>query len=389
MPIIILVYGWTQTHGFFALMGGFCIIDNDGKRRPFPLYDLEEYLSKEIITITKEEIQDRSKGDVLSKVVVLVQTTWFIVQLIARRFEHLPVSELELVTVAFAMLNFVTYGLWWNKPLDVRCPVVIQGGFRGSTASFRSVQGGGSSLDRAPETDQAIPPELSFDMLRNSVDARHWHELPHGIMTPRDARSAQKGIWRGVYHALDTILGSGDRIDVENFCRDKQRVPTFYWGSDLVESDVQQPRESNVTGVVMLVAAIFRAVYGIGLSKVTGVVTLIASVFGGVHCLAWSFYMPSEAEKVLWRISAIIVTLMPAQYVGVNILHRGQSVRSSNGTITIRYWLVPDERLFLFGPVILYIIARATLLVQAFVLLRMVPQGMYTVVHWTNFIPHI
>jgi len=70
--------------------------------------------------ITEKEIKDRSKGDVLSKSLVILQTGWFVVQCIARAIEHLPVTELELVTVAFATLNFVTYVFWWNKPLNVQ-----------------------------------------------------------------------------------------------------------------------------------------------------------------------------------------------------------------------------------------------------------------------------
>ena len=58
--------------------------------------------------ITEKEIRDKSKGDVLSKSLVILQTGWFIMQCIARAVEHLPVTELELVTVAFATLNFVT-----------------------------------------------------------------------------------------------------------------------------------------------------------------------------------------------------------------------------------------------------------------------------------------
>ena len=72
--------------------------------------------------ITQREIRDRSKGDVLSKSLVILQTGWFVVQCMARGVEHLPITELELVTVAFATLNFVTYLFWWNKPLNVERP---------------------------------------------------------------------------------------------------------------------------------------------------------------------------------------------------------------------------------------------------------------------------
>jgi len=70
--------------------------------------------------LSKAEIEDRSKGDTISKSVVVLQTGWFVTQCIARGVQGLPVTELELGTVAFAALNFVIYVLWWDKPLNVR-----------------------------------------------------------------------------------------------------------------------------------------------------------------------------------------------------------------------------------------------------------------------------
>ena len=44
-------------------------------------------------------------------------------QCIARAIEHLPVTHLEIVTLAYAAINFVIYIFWWNKPLNVNQPV--------------------------------------------------------------------------------------------------------------------------------------------------------------------------------------------------------------------------------------------------------------------------
>jgi len=70
--------------------------------------------------ISKAEIEDKSKGDAISKGFVILQTGWFVTQCIARGAQGLPITELELVTVAFAALNFVVYVLWWDKPLNVQ-----------------------------------------------------------------------------------------------------------------------------------------------------------------------------------------------------------------------------------------------------------------------------
>ena len=40
-------------------------------------------------------------------------------QCISRAVERLPVTHLEIVTLAYAAMNFVIYVFWWNKPLNV------------------------------------------------------------------------------------------------------------------------------------------------------------------------------------------------------------------------------------------------------------------------------
>ena len=79
----------------------------------------------EFPTITVEEIKDRSKSDGFSKTIALGQTLWFVAQCISRRAQHLDVTLIELLTLSLAVLNGMMYFLWWNKPLDVRCPVRV------------------------------------------------------------------------------------------------------------------------------------------------------------------------------------------------------------------------------------------------------------------------
>lgn len=90
---------------------------------------LKQLLSENLIafpTITEDEIDDKSKGDALSKGFALLQLTWFIVQIITRAAQGLAISELELTTAALAGLNSIMYIFWWSKPRDVRFPFVIR-----------------------------------------------------------------------------------------------------------------------------------------------------------------------------------------------------------------------------------------------------------------------
>lgn len=88
-------------------------------RHDIPVEVLREY------TPSEAEIKDRSKSDKIAKALVLVQTLWFVIQCMARGIRHLPLTELEVVTLAYAMINFFIYIFWWDKPRDVACPVRV------------------------------------------------------------------------------------------------------------------------------------------------------------------------------------------------------------------------------------------------------------------------
>jgi hypothetical protein len=104
-------------------MGGFMEYEGNRPIRVLLPEQLESYSltgNGNFPRISKAEIEDKSKGDAISKSAVILQTGWFVTQCIARGVQGLPITELELVTVAFAALNFIIYLLWWNKPLHVQ-----------------------------------------------------------------------------------------------------------------------------------------------------------------------------------------------------------------------------------------------------------------------------
>ena len=109
-------------------MGGFVLFEERQPKQVLFLSDMERLLKEgriELPTITEEEIRDRSKGDGLSKAIVIGQTSWFMIQVISRHSQGLDITQVELFTVTLAALNGMMYFLWWNKPLDVRCSIPI------------------------------------------------------------------------------------------------------------------------------------------------------------------------------------------------------------------------------------------------------------------------
>ncbi|KAG2367568.1 hypothetical protein BDR07DRAFT_1392963 [Suillus spraguei] len=121
--------GWTLAHGFFACMGGFVLHVNGepwATLKPNELLRFVRNGSVEMPVITKADIQDRSKGDVLSKCVAILQLVWFLIQLIARYAQKLPVTPIEIDTLGVAALACISYGLWLKKPKDVGRPYIDQ-----------------------------------------------------------------------------------------------------------------------------------------------------------------------------------------------------------------------------------------------------------------------
>jgi len=119
---------WTTTHGHFVQMGGFTLMDGDGSKGVLTAEKFQELLRAKKInlpTITKEEIEDRSKGDGLSAILTIVQTTWFIIQFSLRLRQDLVVTHIEWLTLAVAVFNGALHFCWWRKPLNVRFPIPL------------------------------------------------------------------------------------------------------------------------------------------------------------------------------------------------------------------------------------------------------------------------
>lgn len=112
---------WTMTHSFFACAGGFAVeLHNMGNAiakttgqdhgaaeaaKPVRLTLTARgvlFLAQQGIlpSVYKEEIDDKSKANDLAKATVIVQATWMLIQVIGRLAARLPVTLLEVNTVA-------------------------------------------------------------------------------------------------------------------------------------------------------------------------------------------------------------------------------------------------------------------------------------------------
>ena len=75
--------------------------------------------------ISPAAIEDRSKADGVAKLFTIIQTSWFILQCLARLKQHLSITTLELSIIAFVVCTIGTNIMWFAKSKDVLVPVVL------------------------------------------------------------------------------------------------------------------------------------------------------------------------------------------------------------------------------------------------------------------------
>ena len=109
-----------MTHDFFASTGGFVFEIETGAANGAEQGNFEPFLPPECpqrLTLTargmallarcgylpdvaKAEITDKSKANDLAKALVMIQASWMLVQVIGRLIARLPVTLLEVNTIA-------------------------------------------------------------------------------------------------------------------------------------------------------------------------------------------------------------------------------------------------------------------------------------------------
>jgi hypothetical protein len=288
------------------IMGGFHYFEGSDKAGdPYhavhPLTDenvLSMLRNKTLTLPTKEEIQDRSKSDWLAKTIVLLQTLWFVAQCVARSIEHLPTTELEIVTLAYTVINVGIFIAWWDKPYHINRPIRV----------------------------------FQKPVERNRASEQHW-------------------LWKVMY-----VIAGGQDVWVD--LHQSTSVPMFYSG----KPDTIQVYTAD------------------------GITLAAGAVFGAIHCIAWSFDFPSHTELLLWRVSSIAITTVPALTV-LSLIPL--AVAPGRGLLSC---LLIIPVFFVFSlPLsgLLYLAARITTLVLASINLASLPPGAFQAVQWTTFVPHL
>lgn len=75
--------------------------------------------------LTEDEVSDRNKGDLLVKLLSLLQVSWMVIQILTRAMLHVSSTPLEILTLSFAACAFITFILLLDHPQDVNTSIYI------------------------------------------------------------------------------------------------------------------------------------------------------------------------------------------------------------------------------------------------------------------------
>ena len=473
LTVVLLAQPWATDHGHFMQMGGFKVsmtqselddmwghetpvFETQTKLKEVDVVDgvltqkcFEALLRKNLITfppITREEINDKSKGDALSKGIAYLQLAWFIAQIITRAAQGLAITELELTTAALAGLNSAMYLFWWSKPLDVHCPIVLQ--TKGVQELLKDVAKGIRWRPSASEFSLRIHiTQVLHERAKHVAEfvlplQKRLKKLPSGIK--RGIRGTPERMAR-LLKALKQVLLKRPRSSGEELeCKPSEsgvqisshHIPTEHAARNMEEDLTQRP-ESNVKfswrsklkrlgrillGIVrcLLLFVLFpadillfipiTAVLGGGSSftvkfganewadktsmmfyservkenPLFGTSAAAGALFGAIHCLAWHFVFPSHVEEIMWRVASLtVVGTCLGMVLALYLLH------FSDGPGISRKCFKKFSILLSICFLFFYPISRMCLLVLALTSLRSLPLSAFDTIRWIELVPHI
>ncbi len=111
-------------YGFFVVMGGIITPDiaelTDDPNPPQTLTaDAVLFFARHgvFFDVSSGEITDKSKTNVLAKLLICIQVIWFAIQVISRLVAGYPLTLIEVHTVVHVFCALVIYLLWWEVSL--------------------------------------------------------------------------------------------------------------------------------------------------------------------------------------------------------------------------------------------------------------------------------
>jgi hypothetical protein len=354
---------WSITHAFYANMGGFAV-DVEPEDLEVASSCRLGYLSETSIAqqfelghirqgtwITAKEICDKGKADSLVKGLTIVQILWLFIQSVARLIQHLPLTTLELGTLAYVPCSLLIYYLWWDKPYEINVPTSLRLDpqvLSEDCGSISSLSAERISINISQERRCEVP----FHAETNSIDTVQKHETTGSSVAESSSMEFNK-------------------VDIYHY-----KIYTL----------LQKSLEAN-EGHFETKTHLFT-------------MTAVFLVVGAIHISAWNFGFATPLEQTLWRVCSLIITFsIPLCWLNLSVIwtvtdqwsgrwwHRHED---PDGSLTWRgRWTHKWIRMATYLLIMVYTLARIFLVVEVFLSLRATPKAAYKTPEWSNIVPHV
>lgn len=436
---------WRLEHAFYANSGGFLLQCPDCVAFPVNAASVYFLVSKGYIDlpdITADEIKDKSKADSFAKFAAIFQGFWLIAQTIARLVQGLPLSQLELFTLAFVVSTAMSYYFWWRKPQNVSTPTVIPCPF--PVVKIRADAG------LAHEDWTSTPMDFvecegrrwrrrdmfqNFDLEAAPRRTEKTFAAPAGNdTTPQDGKTTEKenklegevgergGIGKCMGGEADLSPASPSNAfekekvgykrvdsDLTLVCtpitpRPSKQAP-LRAGNSMGEDEEYTPTQRQPVQRVPDDATLPPARIP---PKIILSLILPSMLHSTIHLLGWDLEYPTDIERQLWRAAA--VTLTAASCVSIAVTRLLALVGYRGRYSLVYFWVNADHdepegdqrgglrrparsfpllEVFLWLSTAGLIIARLYIIVEVVVSLRAMPRDVFITVNWIDFLPHV
>ena len=317
-------------------------------------------LKVQFADVSPKVLRSLSKGDWLVRGLLFVQGLWMILQFIARLYERLSVTLLELYTVNHIALAITRFAVWWPKPIEV----VLMAPLSLTKTQFKTMQD--------THTEESTSHYRFYNVL-SDPDSSEVEPTQTGI----------RAWWRGLLDMKDI-----DTCNANYFTSQATLGKSSYQHGTGRQS-VREPIKAIARTMVIL------ALSGhnwIGTGLAWGAICL---GHNAIYVAAWNWYFPTPFERVAWRVCTLFI------FVGFGCFILGML----NGVIY--YWMAtrfeicnrvlrPICRVIVrIGSIMAVlcvvpgVVAKLFCLVECLISLRKLPADTYVIVSWTSLLPHL
>ncbi|MCJ1323567.1 hypothetical protein MMC10_000228 [Thelotrema lepadinum] len=321
------------------------------------LYACQQGIIRGPPNITAEQLNERSKGDAFVKVAAVMQITWLVIEIITRSIKGLAITLLEVTVLAFAATAISTYFVLITKPQDIRLPEYIE-----ATSLLTRPQIIGLAARSNPSSMAVHEFWLHGVAIRDQAD----NVFPYSPGIPIPYLTLQRSLV-----TLKPIAGLPLPI----------HTPT---PQPVYHEEILAGHRFRLPSLTLRWTYLNTTIAGIGIA---------GTIFGSIHCAAWNFAFPTPVEAMLWRISCLLILIMPpmAAILYATITHEARTVVLEDGRevsqedSTTNRWLKPLG----YAAVPVYFVARVFLVVEVFRSLAYLPSSAYVATAWPGWLPHV